>query len=139
MKKYLTLTLILLTLFTLLLLTACMGQNPPEETDSETDGETTAEITEPATDPEAPTEDESEKDTEPISQPEDTSPDGVVMADIYPTPTEIMYEEGYVATHTVKLNEAAAGYVTLLADHGVTVAEDGLPLTVTLREMTEFT
>ena len=55
------------------------------------------------------------------------------MGDIYPTPTEIMYEEGYVVTHTVKLNEAAAGYVTLLADHGITVAEDGLPLTVTLR------
>ena len=136
MKKYFT--IFLLCLSALFLLSACVGQEPSDETDSATDGETTAEVTAPATDPEAPTEEASEKDTEPVSDPEDTSPSGVVMADIYPTPSEITYEEGYVVTSKVKPNEAAAKYAELLADHGMTVAEDGLPLTVTLRDMTEL-
>ena len=141
MKKILLLLALLLTA-TLCAVSCTGGEVPNDTTDGTTETQTDAPTEEGGTTAE-PTDEstatDTDPDTDPDTQPEDTSPDGVVMADIYPTPTEIMYEEGYVVTHTVKLNEAAAGYVTLLADHGVIVAEDGLPLTVTLREMTEFT
>lgn len=141
MKKILLLLALLLTA-TLCAVSCTGGEVPNDTTDGTTEtqtdapteeGGTTAEPTDESTDT------DTDPDTDPDTQPEDTSPAGVVMADVYPTPTEITYEEGYVVTRTVKPNEAAAEYVTLLADHGITVAEDGLPLTVTLREMTEFT
>lgn len=137
MKKLLLLLVLLLTVT--LCAVSCTGGEVPDTTDGETTDSKTAAPTEDGETTAEPTDESTVIDTDPDTQPEDTSPAGVVMADIYPTPTEIMYEEGYVVTHTVKLNEAAAGYVTLLADHGITLAEDGLPLTVTLREMTEFT
>ena len=136
MKKALILLLLILTF--ILCAVSCTGGETPDTTDGESTDSQTAAPTEDGETTATPTDESTVTDTEPDNQPEDTSPAGVVMADIYPTPTEIMYEEGYVVTHTVKLNEAAAGYVTLLADHGVTVAEDGLPLTVTLRELTEL-
>ncbi|MBQ4113687.1 MAG: hypothetical protein IJD38_12910, partial [Clostridia bacterium] len=142
MKRFIP--VFLLFLFVTLLLTACRtgtGQDTDASTDTDVPVDTAAPTEEGGTTAE-PTDEstvtDTDPDTDPDTQPEDTSPAGVVMADVYPTPTEITYEEGYVVTRTVKPNEAAAEYVTMLADHGITVAEDGLPLTVTLRELTEL-
>ena len=74
---------------------SCTDEELPDETTggdtesqtsiSDGDTETTAAPTDEETEPDM------EPDTELDNQPEDTSPDGVVVADVYPTPTEITY------------------------------------------------
>ena len=125
-----------------LLLAACNGDTPSPETDPVTSAETDP-VTDPAAEsesdavatdpPETPTHEPASTDSD---EPADTEPDSVVMADIYPKPLEITYAEGYTAKKTVKPDDRASAYVDALGALGVAAAEDGLPLTVTLRDLT---
>lgn len=125
-----------------LILTACGGGKPATET-TPTDGiGTTLEGTvagETVADETVADEtvsDATAADTFPADTGE-AAPDGVVIADIYPTPMEISYYGvSYVIRDTVKLDEKASRYADGLAALGIEVAEDGLPLTVTLRDLT---
>ena len=140
MKKHLFL-FAFIALAALLLFASCTEVPPITDTAPGYDGETTSNPTdlpiESDTETEVPSQEETDGITEASSE-DVTTPSGVVMADIYPTPTEITYRESYVFAQTVKPNEAAADYVGLLADYGITAAEDGLPLTVTIRDMAEL-
>ena len=125
-----------------LILTACGGGKPATET-TPTDGTgTTSEGTaagETVADETVADEtvsDATAADTFPADT-EEASPDGVLIADIYPTPMEITYNGAtYVIRDTVKLDEKVSRYAEGLAALGIKVAEDGLPLTVTLRDLT---
>lgn len=116
----------------LLAMVACNGDTssdteaPVPDGDGTTAGTTDSTETDDATDG-GTTEDETDVDT---------SPSDVVMVDVYPTPMEITCDgEGYVVSRTVKPDEKAAQYADRLAELGISVAEDGLPLTVTLRDL----
>ncbi len=127
-----------------LILTACGGDKPSTETEANpTDGTGTSsegtvagETVSDETVSDETVSDETTADTSPADT-EEASPDGVAIADIYPTPMEITYNEySYVIRDTVKLDEKASRYAEGLAALGIKVAEDGLPLTVTLRDLT---
>ncbi|MBQ3506911.1 MAG: hypothetical protein IJA91_00045, partial [Clostridia bacterium] len=120
----------------LLTLTACGGDKPTTETEGQdTTADTDIDISVGTSVGETVSE-ETAADTFPADT-EESSPDGFVMADIYPTPMEITYHgAGYVIRDTVKLDEKASRYADGLAALGIEVAEDGLPLTVTLRDLT---
>ena len=142
--KRIALLLLLLTL-PLLLLAACQGDTPPADTDggSGTAAPDGGQATDPA-DPDGVTADQSggsseeptEEATEPDSAPD--APDVMTRNPVYPTPLELTYGATDIPVAAVTPNEAAADYIHLLADCGVTASEGGLPLTVTLRDMDEF-
>ena len=114
-------------------ITACNGDVTPSDTQAPTD-ETTVN--------QSPEEDSSTEESvqesvsaDEMTEPDETRPSGVVMADVYPTPMEIAYVESYTGKQTIKPDEKAVLYADALASVGVKTAEDGLPLTVTLRDM----
>ena len=78
-------------------------------------------------------------DQEPESEPEtETDPDSTpdeISFDVYPRPIELVYAPG-TAEKTVRPDDTAAKYADLLASAGFSVNENGLPLHVTLRDMT---
>jgi hypothetical protein len=90
-KKALILLLLILTF--ILCALSCTGGKAPDTTDGESTDSQTAAPTEDGETTATPTDEstvtDTEPDTEPDNQPEDTSPAGAVMADVYPTPTEI--------------------------------------------------
>lgn len=87
--------------------------------------------------------DSAEQSSDTVSEPESESQEPgfseTHTADIYPKPMEIAYTQGRTASKTVQLDSTAAKYTDLLASAGMTANEDGLPLAVTLRDLsTEF-
>ena len=138
MKRYLT--FILLVLSTLLLLTACVGHGDPQSTDPATDGDTVAPDTYPE---ESGTADESspsadtEEPTSPETEGETTPPPEISVPAVYPTPMEVTVGDTYADLSKVTLDESLTGYAELLATKGMK-AEGGVTVTVTLRDLTEF-
>ena len=144
--KWITLAVGAVALAVCLLALAACGGDQPSDTESTGTGErgtaadtsvdpTDTHATETAADTDAETNADTAADT--AAETEGPTPGGVVMADIYPTPMEITYNAyGYVIRDTVKLDEKAARYAEGLAELGISVAEDGLPITVTLRDLT---
>ena len=132
MKKIRLIALLAILLVSLAI-TACNGDVTPSDTQAPTD-ETTVN--------QSPEEDSSTEESvqesvsaDEMTEPDETRPSGVVMADVYPTPMEITYVESYTGKQTVKPDEKAVLYADALASVGVKTAEDGLPLTVTLHDM----
>ena len=82
MKKALILLLLILTF--ILCAVSCTGGEAPDTTDGESTDSQTAAPTEDGETTATPTDESTVTDTDPDTQPEDTSPAGVVMADIYP-------------------------------------------------------
>lgn len=123
----------------LLALSACGGNHPSGSESTGTDDGTSADPT-IGTTADTDADETAGWDTvadETAADTEVSSPDGVVMADIYPTPMEITYNAyGYVIRDSVKLDEKAAKYADELAEMGISAADDGLPLTVNLRDLT---
>ena len=132
MKKIRLMALLAILLVSLAI-TACNGDVTPSDTQAPTD-ETTVN--------QSPEEDSSTEESvqesvsaDEMTEPDETRPSGVVMADVYPTPMEIAYVESYTGKQTIKPDDKAAQYADDLALRGVQTAEDGIPVTVTLRDM----
>ena len=133
MKKIRLFTL-LAVLSVVLAVTACNGDTAPSDTDPL--GDVTTVTQAPEEDPPADDSVQESVSDDTTSEPDETRPSGVVMADVYPAPVEITYAESYTGKQTIKPDDKAAAYADDLASLGVKTAEDGLPLTVTLRDMT---
>lgn len=124
-------------------LVACANEKSPDEsTPNDTD---TPIATETDTLPESDdtVEPDNETDTgsgsNDTTEPEtdtDTPPSEEVKTNIYPQPMKITYTEGSIMNKTIQPDAKAAKYSDLLASAGFTVAENGLPVTVTLRDLT---
>ncbi|MBQ7379548.1 MAG: beta-N-acetylglucosaminidase domain-containing protein [Clostridia bacterium] len=122
-------TLVMLLAVLILLpfgLSACTPSSDVEEsTTDKTDITTnTPESTAPST---------SETETSPGQTP----PDDVSATDIYPTPMEITYTTGQSVTGAIRPDDTAAKYADVLSSAGVIIKENGLPLSVTLRDLTK--
>ena len=132
-------------------LVACTnGQSPSESTPHDTDTPIATETdTLPESDDtvepdfETDTSSENNDTTEPDTETDtdiDTPPSEEVKTNIYPQPMKITYTEGSIMNKTINPDEKAAKYSDLLTSAGFTVAENGLPVTVTLRDLAaEFT
>lgn len=93
--------------------------------------------TAPGTDFSSDTETESnETQTNPDSQSETAPPDAPsgISVEIYPRPMEITQAEGAI-DKTVCADGSAEAYESMLTAAGFKISSDGLPLTVTLRDM----
>lgn len=122
-KRFIVLIAVLLLFSTL---AACTQEQPPIEDDPDsTQGVTVAPGGSETT---APDSTESSGTTE--GQPEE-----IGMADIYPIPMEITYAQGNTAHNKLLPDEHAARYTALLQSAGFVVADDGMPITVTLRDL----
>lgn len=137
----LNLCLLLMALCCVLTLSACQNGDTPEETTAQ-ESVSDTETEEPGTSPEQPTEQESEDGTEPSeteSTPGETTPDGIALKEVYPTPMELtVTAEGYVLLNTVKLDEHALAYADALAEKGMQNDPNGKPVTVVFRDLTEL-
>lgn len=129
MKKNLFILVVLLLAVTCVVVSCNRNKTPDQTTDEDPASQTTAptedsEITSPIT-----------EENDQTNPPDETTPDNVVKADIYPVPVEVTYEDRYTTKKAIKPDEKAAAYTDELAAVGVPTTEDGLPVTVTLRDM----
>ena len=132
MKK-INLIALLAILLVSLVITACNGDVTPSDTQAPASETTVNQSPEGDSSTEESVQESVSDDT--TSEPDETRPSGVLMADVYPTPMEITYVESYTGKQTIKPDDKAAAYADDLALLGVKTAEDGLPLTVTLRDL----
>lgn len=139
-RKFPSLLAVMMTACLLTLsLAACHAKQPPNEsTPQDTDAPITAETDDPKGDgtAEPDTETDTEADTEPDTD-TDPPPSEDLQTNIYPQPMKITYTEGSIMNQTIHPDEKAAKYSDLLTSAGFTVAENGLPVTVTLRDLTD--
>lgn len=135
MKRYLS--LVILTLAALTLFAACSGRGVGN-TDTDDSSVTHPQDTDGATAPaETGTAVETASETAPATELEpDTSP--IEVNAIYPTPSELTVGEGVAELAAISLSGEAEVYASLLEQHGLALAEGGLPLTVAFREMDEL-
>lgn len=130
-KFFLILTACLLALT----LTACAQRRDPQLVEGET--ESTVQ-TDPVTEPDGST--DTEAPTEQGTTPAETEPDTVTLKEVYPTPMELTHKEGYADLSKLRLEAEPDRFVELLTEKGITIAEDGTPFLVILRDLGgEFT
>ncbi len=135
MKRTLVMMLVALLLLPLILSACTPSQGEEQRTTDQADATTNApESTDDSSAPEADTEPDSE--TEPVQTP----PDEIAAVDIYPVPMEITFAEGKTAKSAFCPDEEAAAYTSVLTAAGIPITQDGLPLTLTLRDLSaDFT
>ena len=139
MKHSILFRSLLLTLAALFCLSGCMAVHkdpirvPPE---SEADGSDTDISADSGTEPGEP---ETTDPTEEESTGEPSEPDPPEGIAVYPSPMDVHLDESVmIELSTLTPAEGSEGYEGPLNQLGFAVAEGGLPLKVTLREMTEL-
>ena len=135
MKK--ALILLLLTLTFILCAVSCTGGEAPDTNDGESTDSQTAAPTEDGETTATPTDESTVTDTGPNTQPVETEPEEIVVPDVYPTPMEVTCGDTYADLSRVTLDESLIGYAELLATKGMK-AEGGVTVTVTIRDLTDF-
>ena len=136
MKRMLTLALALVLCLSVV---SCVGGGTSDGTDGsqtllsdQTPVDTTASDTQPS---EAETTADGTVDSESSTDETGNDPSEAVIPSVYPTPMEVSCGESFVGKTTVKLDETSAKYAESLAAVGLTAAEDGIPVTVTIRDL----
>lgn len=125
-KRIVPLVAMLLLLSTL---AACTQDHPPVD-DPETTEQATGDPSGSDTDTGTTAPDSTDDTTA-----TDVPPENIVRAEIYPVPMEITYAEGNIMYNKLCPDESAGVYTALLERIGFAVAEDGLVLSVTLRDL----
>ncbi len=119
----------------LLLLTACRGRKEPGDTSQE---ETTLNntVTTPSDSEDIPDDSEVATETDPAT--EETTPEVVIKKEVYPTPMEMTYGDAYVDLSKACIHRYALFYADELEEKGVRFDENGVNITVKIRELKEF-
>ena len=136
MKRFLSL---LMAALLCLSSASCVGGGVSDDTNGDATADTQAPTDTTATDTqhsETETTSDGTDDSESTTDEVGNDPSELVIPTVYPTPMEIAYGESFVGKKTVKLDETAAQYAESLASVGLATAEDGIPVTVTLRDLT---
>ena len=138
MKPRFFLLFLLVILFSL---SACNGKDIPEDTTiggAQTVETPTENVTEVSDETENELNSSFETSVGTVTEPVDTTPSDEIQQSVYPTPSEITWYEGYVNIPKLKLDSVAADYADELTALGITVSDDGKPLEVVMRELTEL-
>ncbi len=119
-----------------LTLSACAAHRDPQRVEGETESSAES-VTGTMTQAPAETDGASETPTEAVTDPVETHPETVTLKEVYPTPMELTQKAGYADLSTLHITADPGRFAELLTAQGVTVSEDGKPLMVILRDLSD--